>query len=47
MLIRLFEENDASEVAELIAKVLRTTNIKDYSQEYIENVVQNLIQLPI
>ena len=42
MLIRLFEEKDANEVAELIAKTLRTTNIKDYSSEYIENDVQKL-----
>ena len=42
MLIRLFKEKDANEVAEVIAKTLRTTNIKDYSSEYIENDVQKL-----
>ena len=42
MTIRLFEERDAQEVADMIAKTLRTTNIKDYSREYIENDVQKL-----
>lgn len=42
MTIRLFEEKDAQEVADMIAKTLRTTNIKDYSSEYIENDVQKL-----
>lgn len=34
--IRLFQETDAKEVSELISKTLRTVNIKDYSEEYIE-----------
>ena len=42
MTIRLFEEKDATEVSELIAKTLRTTNIKDYTSEYIENDIQKL-----
>jgi hypothetical protein len=35
-----FQRGDAQEVSELIAKTLRTTNIKDYSEEYIENEVK-------
>ena len=42
MLIRLFEEKDANEVAKLIAETLRTTNIKDYSSDYIEKDIQRL-----
>ena len=42
MIFRLFEEGDALEVSELIAKTLRTTNIKDYPKEYIENDVKKL-----
>lgn len=34
---RRFETADAAEVSALIIKTLRTTNIKDYSAEYIEN----------
>lgn len=34
--IRRFLVEDAGEVSELIAKTLRTVNIKDYSEEYIE-----------
>lgn len=39
MQIRRFKETDANDVSDLIAKVLRTVNIKDYSNEYIENQV--------
>ncbi len=38
--IRRFQESDAEEVSKLIIKTLRTTNIKDYSEEYIENDVK-------
>lgn len=38
--IRRFQENDAIQVSKLIIKTLRTTNIKDYSEEYIENDVK-------
>ena len=38
--IRRFQESDADAVSELIIKTLRTTNIKDYSSEYIENDVK-------
>lgn len=41
-MIRRFEENDAHEVANLITRTLRETNIKDYSKEYIENDVKIL-----
>ena len=40
MIIRRFEESDAAAVSELIIHTLRTTNIKDYSPEYIENDVK-------
>ena len=42
MNIRRFEEKDAQEVSALIAKTLRTTNIRDYSSEFIENEVNTL-----
>lgn len=42
MNIRRFREEDADEVSELIATTLRTTNIKDYSPDYIENEVKEL-----
>ena len=34
--IRRFKEKDSTEVSELIIRTLRTTNIKDYSAEYIK-----------
>ncbi len=37
--IRRFENSDANRVSALIAKTLRTCNIKDYSSEHIENNV--------
>jgi len=42
MTIRLFETKDAAEVSALIAKTLRVTNSKDYSEEYIENDIRVL-----
>ena len=39
--VRRFQNSDAEEVSRLIIKTLRTTNIKDYSAEYIENDVKN------
>ena len=42
MEIRRFEEKDAQEVSALIAHTLRTTNIRDYSAEFIENEVNTL-----
>ena len=42
MVIRLFNETDAKEVSELIELTLRTTNIKDYSIDYIENDINIL-----
>ena len=42
MNIRKFREADADEVSALIVTTLRTTNIKDYSSEYIENDVKIL-----
>lgn len=42
MIIRRFKNEDSIELAEVIAKTLRTTNIKDYSSEYIENDISFL-----
>lgn len=42
MIVRRFENKDAKEVSELIVTPLRTTNIMDYSAEYIENDVRVL-----
>ena len=42
MNIRKFQDADADEVSALIVTTLRTTNIKDYSSEYIENDVKIL-----
>ncbi|HEL0682326.1 TPA: GNAT family N-acetyltransferase [Streptococcus equi subsp. zooepidemicus] len=42
MRVRRFEITDAEEVSALIVTTLRTTNIKDYSAEYIENDVNAL-----
>lgn len=41
-IVRRFQEQDADEVAAMIADTLRTVNIKDYSKEYIENDVKML-----
>lgn len=38
---RKFVNSDADEVSALIIKTLRTTNIKDYSEDFIENDVKN------
>ncbi|MBZ6002811.1 GNAT family N-acetyltransferase [Leuconostoc gelidum subsp. aenigmaticum] len=40
--IRRFLHADAEVVAQLIAKTMRTTNIKDYSIEFIEKDLQSL-----
>lgn len=40
--IRRFERSDANEVALVIAEVLRTVNIKDYSSEYIEELINEI-----
>ena len=42
MNIRRFREEDADEVSALIVTTLRTTNIKDYSPDDIENEVKIL-----
>lgn len=42
MNIRKFQDADADGVSALIVTTLRTTNIKDYSSEYIENDVKIL-----
>ena len=39
--VRKFVNSDADEVSALIIRTLRTTNIKDYSEEFIENDVKN------
>lgn len=38
--VRKFSNSDADEVSALIIRTLRTTNIKDYSEEFIENDVK-------
>lgn len=35
-IIRSFKEEDAAEVARVIAETLRVSNSRDYSKEYIE-----------
>ena len=40
--LRRFREQDAETVSALIATTLRTTNIRDYSSEHIENDVKQL-----
>lgn len=42
MRIRRFQETDANEVSNLIAKTLRITNSGDYSREYIEKIINLL-----
>lgn len=39
-IVRRFQESDAVQVSNLIIKTLRITNSKDYSAEYIENIVK-------
>lgn len=39
---RLFRETDAEEVSKVVAETLRTTNISDYSHDYIERTIQTL-----
>jgi len=39
--VRRFQAEDAGEVSALIARTLRTVNIKDYSEEYIEATVSS------
>ncbi len=41
MNIRKFQPEDAQELADVIAETLRTTNIKDYSPEKIEDDIKN------
>ena len=41
MIIRKFKPEDADQVSALIIKTLREVSIKDYSSEYIENIVLN------
>ncbi len=42
MKIRRFKDSDAEEISALIAATLRTTNIKDYSSDFIENEISIL-----
>ena len=42
MLIRRFINSDAKQVADMIALTLRTINIKDYTYDYIENLVAKI-----
>ncbi len=40
--IRRFEEGDAEEVSALVIRTLRTVSIRDYSEAYIEDLVQRM-----
>ena len=40
--VRLFEKEDAREVSELIIRTLRAVNIRDYTHEYIEELVPQM-----
>ena len=42
MIIRLFEQKDAAEVARLVARTLKESNSKDYSAEYIDESIASL-----
>jgi N-acetylglutamate synthase-like GNAT family acetyltransferase len=42
LIVRQFEEKDAKAVSALIAATLKTTNKKDYSDEYLEDVIRRL-----
>nr|WP_317759439.1 hypothetical protein [Liquorilactobacillus mali] len=39
---RIFNDKDAEEVSTLVRQTMLTTNIKDYSREYLENDLRNL-----
>ena len=43
MIIRKFENSDAVQTHEMIAHTLRTVNIKDYTPEFIEDTIQQLL----
>ena len=40
---RTFKDSDAEEVANLVKETMLTTNIKDYSKEYLDNDFVNKI----
>ncbi|WP_203638656.1 GNAT family N-acetyltransferase [Levilactobacillus wangkuiensis] len=40
--VRKFKASDAEAVASVVAKTLRESNSKDYSQEYIENEIRQM-----
>ena len=42
ILIRRLKPEDAQTLSEMIAITLRTTNVKDYSETYIEKIVQRM-----
>lgn len=39
---RVFKDTDANAVADLVKKTMLTTNIRDYSREYVENDLKHL-----
>ena len=41
MEIRLFNQNDAMETAQMIAETLRVSNSKDYSSKYVEATISS------
>lgn len=42
IIYRAFKNSDADAVANLVKETMLTTNIKDYSKEYLENDLKNL-----
>lgn len=42
IIYRAFKNSDAQEVANLVKETMLTTNIKDYSKEYLESDLKNL-----
>ncbi|MFT9456389.1 MAG: GNAT family N-acetyltransferase [Liquorilactobacillus hordei] len=42
---RIFKDTDATAVAALVKKTMLTTNIKDYTKEYLENDLKKLTAL--
>ena len=40
-MIRRFKENDANKICRLVEKTLRTVNVKDESEDFIEEAVKS------
>lgn len=44
---RFFKDSDAEEVANLVKETMLTTNIKDYSNKYLENDLEAVAIIPL